>query len=149
MTEKSEEYKVDTEKPPWEESPGRALVLGELELTGKANEVMMVSVRVEAFTVEAKVQPAQYEQSRVYAHFAPENLHIHVPVSNPGQHIDGAGDVSLFGYVARYIAREVERVGFRIANERADLRTVEADKKSAKRGGVKLGNAPASKAEVL
>jgi len=138
---------IDTDKPPWEDSPGRTAVLGEMELTGEQGEVMMVSVRVEAFTVEAKVVPAQYEQSRVYAQFVPDNLYIHVPVINPGQHVDGAGNVSLFGYVARYIAREVERVGYRIASERADLRTVERDSKDSKKGGVKIGQS--GKGEVL
>ena len=149
MTETKEQYTIDTDQPPWEDSPGRTMTLGEMELTGERGEVMMVSVRVEAFTVEAKVQPAQYEQSRVYAQFVPENLHIYVPVTNPGQHVDGAGNVSLFGYVARYIAREVERVGYRIASERADLRTVEQDKKNQKKGGVKIGQSAQSKGEVL
>ena len=150
MTEKSPSYEVDTEAPPWEDSPGRALVLGEMDLTGEPGEVMMVSVRVEAFTVEAKIAPAQYEQSRVYASFIPENLHIYVPVSNPGQHVSNAGNVSLLGHVMGYLANEVERAGFRIASQRQDLRTVEADKRAEKKGGVKIGNAPvSSKSEVL
>ena len=149
MTEKSESYEVDTDTPPWEDSPGRALVLGEMDLTGEPGEVMMVSVRVEAFTVEAKIQPAQYEQSRVYASFVPENLHIYVPVSNPGQHVSNAGNVSLLGHVMGYLANEVERAGFRIASQRQDLRTVEADRKAEKKGGVKIGQSPTAQREVL
>ena len=150
MTEKSPSYEVDTNTPPWEDSPGRALVLGEMNLTGEPGEVMMVSVRVEAFTVEAKIQPAQYEQSRVYASFIPENLHIYVPVSNPGQHVSNAGNVGILGHVIGYLANEVERAGFRIASQRRDLYDQEADNRAAQKGGVKIGNAPvSSKSEVL
>ena len=133
---------------PFEDTPGRQVVLGEMGIAGKEGEMILVSVRVEQFTVEAKIAPAQYEQSRVYASFVPENLHIHVPVSNPGQWVDNAGNVGLFGHVARYIAREVERAGFRVASERVDLRTKNQDAKEEKKGGVKIGQS-AAQGEVL
>ena len=150
MTEKSESYVPDSviDEMPFEDTPGRQVVLGAMGIEGEQNEVALVSVRVEAFTVEAKIQPRQYEQSRVYGSFVPDNLYIHIPITNPGQLVDNAGNVGLFGKVLRYVAREVERAGYKIASERVDRRTVEQDKQDEKKGGVKLGNAP-KRSEVL
>ena len=136
------------DEKPFEDTLARHVVLGAMGIEGEQNEVALISVRVEAFTVEAKIQPRQYEQSRVYASFVPENLYIHVPVTNPGQLVDNAGNVGILGKVMRYLASEVERTGFRIASERVDRRTVEQDKQDEKKGGVKLGNAP-KRSEVL
>ena len=149
MTEKSESYEVDTDTPPWEDSPGRALVLGEMNLTGEQNEVMMVSCKVEEFAVISKVQPAQYEQAQGQISLVPKDLWLHVPISNPGQLVTNAGNVEILGKVFRYIARELDAAVFDTASRRLDLRTQIADAKAEKKGGVKIGNAPVSKSEVL
>ena len=149
MSEKSPSYEVDAETPPWEDSPGRALVLGEIELTGEQNEVMMVSCKVESFSVTAKVQPAQYEQAQGEVSLVPKDLWLHVPITNPGQKVTEAGNVEILGHVIRYIARELDAAVFDAASRRLDLRTQIADRKAEKKGGVKIGNAPIGKPEVL
>ena len=124
MTEKSESYEVEIEQPePFERDERASLVLGELQLSGKENEVMMVSCKVVGFTAEAKVQPAQYEQARGYVQLEPRDLWIHVPILNPGQKVTNSGDVEIFGAVFRYIARELDMAVFDVASRRLDLRT--------------------------
>ena len=131
MTENSESYEVEQPEP-FERDERAKLVLGELQLSGKENEVMMVSCKVVGFTAEAKVQPAQYEQARGYVQLEPKDLWIHVPILNPGQKVNNSGDVEIFGAVFRYIARELDRAVFNVASERVDLRTVKADAAEAK-----------------
>ena len=131
MTENSESYEVEQPEP-FERDERAKLVLGELLLSGKENEVMMVSCKVVGFTAEAKVQPAQYEQARGYVQLEPKDLWIHVPILNPGQKVTNSGDVEIFGAVFRYIARELDRAVFNVASERVDLRTVKADAAEAK-----------------
>ena len=148
MTEKSPSYEVD-ETPPWEDSPGRALVLGEMGLTGDTNEVMMVSCKVQEFAVIAKVQPAQYEQAQGQISLVPKDLWLHVPISNPGQKVSNTGNVEILGHVIRYIARELDAAVFDTASRRLDLRTQIADAKAEKKGGVKIGQSAQAKREVL
>ena len=149
MTEKSPSYEVDAEAPPWEDSPGRALVLGEIHggLTGAENEVIMISCKVESFTIAAKVQPAQYEQAQGEVSLVPHDLWVHVPIFNPGQLVTNAGNVEILGKVFRYIARELDAAVFDTASRRLDLRTQIADAKAAKKGGVKIGQS--AQREVL
>ena len=149
MTEKSPSYEVDTEAPPWEDGEGRALVLGEMNLTGEQGEVMMVSCKVEKFAATSKVQPAQYEQAQGEVSLVPSDLWLHVPVSNPGQLVTNAGNVEVLGKVFRYIARELDAAVFDTASRRLDLRTQIAERKAEKKGGVKIGNAPTGNLEVL
>jgi len=131
VTENSESYEVE-QPDPFERDERAKLVLGELQLTGADNEVMMVSCKVVGFTAEAKVQPAQYEQARGYVQLEPRDLWIHVPILNPGQKVTNSGDVEIFGAVFRYIARELDMAVFNVASERVDLRTVKADAAEAK-----------------
>ena len=122
VTENSESYEVERPEP-FERDERAKLVLGELQLSGKENEVMMVSCKVVGFTAEAKVQTAQYEQARGYIQLEPKDLWIHVPILNPGQKVTNSGDVEIFGAVFRYIARELDMAVFNVASERVDLRT--------------------------
>ena len=134
---------------PFEDTPARQLVLGAMEIEGEQNEVVQVRVEVKGFWIDSMIKPADYEQVKIHGEFIPENYRtIYVNVTNPGQLVDNAGNVRLFGHVLRYIAREIDRSGFRVASERVDRRTVEQDKQDEKKGGVKLGNAP-KRSEVL
>jgi len=153
VTENSESYEVE-QPDPFERDERAKLVLGELQLSGKENEVMMVSCKVVGFTAEAKVQPAQYEQARGYVQLEPKDLWIHVPILNPGQKVTNSGDVEIFGAVFRYIARELDRAVFNVASERVDLRTVKADAAEAKATrrfdtGPKVRKGVPDKGEVL
>ena len=127
VTEKSESYEVERDPDPFRNDNRAALVLGELKLEGAENEVMLVSCKVESFTVEAKVQPASYEQSRGYVNLVPRDLWIHVPIRNPGQKVNNSGDVEIFGAVFRYIARELDMAVFDTASRRLDMRTAIKD----------------------
>ena len=149
MTEKSPSYEVDTETPPWENGEGRKLVLGEMGISDKPGEVLMVSCKVEEFAVISKVQPAQYEQAQGQVSLVPKDLWLHIPITNPGQLVTNAGNVEMLGKVFRYIARELDTAVFDTANRRLDLRTQIADARAETKGGVKIGNAPTSKSEVL
>lgn len=138
---------------PWEdqdpfekgESTRAMLVLDEMGLSGKQNEVLLMSCKVVRFTVESKVKPADYEQARGYVELEPKDLWIHVPVYNPAQLVDNAGSVRLFGEVFRYIARELDLSVFDTASRRLDLRTAIQDQKDEQRGGVKIGQSPTKK----
>ena len=149
MTEKSPSYEVDTETPPWENGEGRALVLGEMGISDKPGEVLMVSCKVEEFAVISKVQPAQYEQAQGQVSLVPKDLWLHIPITNPGQLVTNAGNVEILGKVFRYIARELDAAVFDTASRRLDLRTQIADAKAEKKGGVKIGQSAQAKNEVL
>ena len=127
MTEKSESYEVE-QPDPFEKGERAKMVLGEMGLTGKDNEVLMVSCKVEQLTFESKIQPVQYEQARGYQLIAPQ-FTLHIPIYNPGQMIDDAtGNLGILTHIHRMIARALDQdVVFRTASERLDLRTTIKD----------------------
>jgi len=139
VTEKSPNYEVDELPPlekenidplPWEHGPGTKLVLEAMGLTGD-EQAMLVSCRVVEFTVEAKVNDGNYGSSRGYVRLEPEDLRIHVPVYNPRQLVDDAGNVDVFGQVYRYISRELDLAVFDTASRRVDQAVAAKDAEAA------------------
>ncbi len=137
MSEKTVSYEVekalppllDDEPDPFLPGPGKMLVLGELGLTGKQNENMLVSCKVVRFTCESKA--GDYNNTRGYVEVEPEGLYVHVPVFNPAQLVDEGGDVGILGYVYRQVARELDMSVFKIASERIDRAVAKADTEAA------------------
>jgi len=120
---------VPIPNPFFENDPGRKIILDKWNLTDQGNEILMVTCRVAGFTIEAKA--GDYQSTRGYVQLEPEDLKIHVPVYNPGQKIDQAGDVEIFGSVFRYIATELDMAVVDIANRRLDRAIAVQDVKGA------------------
>jgi hypothetical protein len=151
LSEKTEVYEAEEELPPLFRERGEwaALVLDKMGLSGKGNEVLMVSCKVVEFTVEAKVNDGAYGSARGYVRLEPENLRIYIPVYNPGQLVDDAGNERLFGQVYRQIARELDQAVYKQASERTDQRTAIQDRKDERKGGVHIGQSAPKQGEVL
>jgi hypothetical protein len=132
VTEKSPSYEVEKELPPLDEfdrGERAALVLGEMGLSGKENEVLIVTLDVETLTFESKVQPQDYEQARGYQEIKPVGLKVHIPVYNPAQFVDDAtGNVRLLTYIHKMLARELDGLTFAIASERVDRAVADRDR---------------------
>jgi len=126
-----------SEPLPWEDDPfekgeGANLVLGEMGLSGKENEVLMVTLDVETLTFESKVKPQDYEQARGYQEIKPTGLKVHIPVYNPAQFVDDAtGNVRLLTYIHKMLARELDGLTFAIASERVDRAIVQKEQERA------------------
>jgi len=108
-----------------EDGEGRKIILSELHLADKQNEVVLVSVKVESFTVESKA--GDYQAVRGYAQFAPENLWIHVPIYDPASLVGPEGDVDIFATVFRYVARALDAEVYGVASRRADVAAAKVD----------------------
>lgn len=109
------------------DGPGRALVLEALGLDELRNEVRLITLKVVRFTCESKA--GDYQAVRGYAEFEPQDLHIHVPIYDPGQLVKDSGDVDIFAAVFKYVARTLDMEVYAVASERQDVAAAAANAK--------------------
>lgn len=133
MSEKTVSYEVEELPPldPFEKGERAALVLAEMGLTGKENEVLIVTLDVETLTFESKVKPQDYEQARGYQEHRP-TFKVYIPVYNPAQFVDDAtGNVRLLSHIHGILARELDGLTFTVASERVDRAVVVREQERA------------------
>jgi len=108
------------------------MVLERWGIEGRRDEVLLVSLKVAGFTVEAKAQAGPYQNVRGYVSLEPaSDLAINVLVHDPARCVDSSGDVGIFGAAFRYVARELDMAVVDTANRRLDRAIVEDDAKAA------------------
>ena len=124
-----------------EEERGRTLIL---EAAGieRGQHTLLVRSRVEEFTVESRVKPADYESARGYARVAPEDLYLNVVIYDPEQKVSAESDAEIFGQAFRMLAAELDMRVVEMANRRADRQIAVEDaahKSRPKRAALREG----------
>lgn len=131
------ENEIEVDVMPWEDDPfekreGARAVMEMMDVTGRAGEYALITLRVMELTAESKVKPADYEGARVYQRFDGNGFLVHIPIYDPEQLIDDTtGNVGVLAHVHKVLARQLDGVAVAIANERLDRRIAAADRERA------------------
>ena len=137
----------DIAPDPFGSSPVRSLILEAAGIDEK-DQVKLVTLRVEGFTVEAKA--GEYQAVRGYLMAAPQGLSVHVAVHDPARLVDDVSDAEIFASAFKHVANMLDMAIVEVANRRADRAVLAADQKTEtanKRFGGKEG--PTQKYEEL
>ena len=139
----------DIAPEPFGPSPVRGLILEAAGIDEK-DQVKMITLRVEGFTVEAKA--GEYQAVRGYLMAAPQGLNIHVAVHDPARLVDDVSDAEIFTSAFKHVANMLDMAVVEIAHQRADRAILAADRKAEtanRRFGGKEGTPQKQKYEEL
>lgn len=119
-----------TEPLPWEHGVGAQLVLDAMNIESD-DDNLVVSCKVERFTVETKASDGNYGSARGYAELVPQNLWLHLNVRKPASLVDENGNVGLLEAVYRQVALALDRSVFKVASGRVDVQVAKKDAEAA------------------